>query len=251
MNKSFFFLLAVILTYSCSTSEKNAITFDTSVQEYESTYDGCNPNEERCASLQFNYIEITSTEHKDKINAYIVNHLLNNYTVDTLPETFDELSNLFFADYEQNLKDFPDSPISWEITEDVKIYNQFENYICLKFDNYQYLGGAHGLNYTRYITFDLSSGEIMTFEDFFNDRGKEGIGKLMENRFRNFMGIPEDEAINEESDLIEDHITPNDNFVFSNDSVIFYFNPYEISTSSYGTKEFGFAKSEVAEFMLN
>lgn len=248
MKKLFLPAIMTLLLFSCDGDKKTAISPDLLKAEslhYSSSWKDCNTEEEGCASIEFNYLKFTNVPFKEKINDYILNSMLSNYIGDSVPVDFKELETAYYTDFENAVNDTDEFKPSWEIYESVEVYNTFKNVLCLHFDNYQYLGGAHGIATNRYISFNLETGNVMKFDDFFKKGGKEFVGKLMEDQYRAFMGIPEGDPLNEDGGLFDDYILPNDNFIFRNDSVVFFFNPYEIAAYSYGTSQFGFAKSEL------
>lgn len=111
-------------------------------------------------------------------------------------------------------------------------YNQ-KGILSVVFYDYQYSGGAHGLTVQSSAAFDLSTGKEYRLEDLFVE-GTDHVSILSGEVIR----LMKEEGIWDDLLSPFEAISPDQNFYFSNDSLVVYFQAYEYMPYAYGIPEF-------------
>jgi predicted secreted protein len=130
---------------------------------------------------------------------------------------------------------YPTSPNKGETYFDYRLkYNQ-NGLLSLVFNNYQYFGGAHGLDVQSSHTFNLETGAEYKLKDLF--RSEADYVSLMSGIVRNEIDEGSKEGL-----LVE--LTPfqalkaDQNFYLSNNAVVVYFQEYEYFPYAAGIQQF-------------
>ncbi len=138
------------------------------------------------------------------------------------------------AELAEYAKEHPDgSPNSCETYFNYHVkYNQ-NNILSLVLLNYQYAKGAHGSTLQTSYTINLETGKQYSLKDLFKENSdyvsiiSDGIkAKLTERNLMNVLLVPFDK-------IREDH-----SYYITNDSVVIYFQQYEILPGAAGIQEF-------------
>ena len=196
----------------------------------------------QCLLFQIEYPVITgkvSPEVMKSINAAIEREILMNAPVEksgvnSVEEMMDELTSSF----EQLIKDFEDFEQSWLIEINADILYQNESYISIASSVFNYTGGAHPNNSQIYKTYDLKTGKAVTLGDLFLEGYERALNEAAEIEFRMQKEIPPQNSLSSAGYWFEDdRFTLNENFAIIRQSLIFYFNPYEIGPYSLGPTE--------------
>ncbi|MDR2854312.1 MAG: DUF3298 and DUF4163 domain-containing protein [Prevotellaceae bacterium] len=101
------------------------------------------------------------------------------------------------------------------------------------FDRYVFSGGAHGLNTSNYLNFDLKDGHVINENDLFVAGYETQLIALLKQ------GIVEQSDLKdlEQSPYWTDSIKPNSNFYISDVGITYVFNPFEIAPYYVGKTE--------------
>lgn len=121
--------------------------------------------------------------------------------------------------------------------------------ISILFDSYEYLSGAHGISSIDSKTFDLETHKQLTLKDLFKEDSDylSLLSKISYNELKKNKEI----AINKE--LLQEGTAPIEtnfqHFALLNDSILFYFPPYQVAAGALGVQELAI-KKELLEDML-
>ena len=188
--------------------------------------------------------------YKDSVNA-IIEQL-------TISETFSDgafwsgpLTDHFFqsrldsfAAEAQEEVDFMES-FPWSLEMGFTLTGQ-GTYVRLTASGWSYTGGAHGNGNTSYYLVDKKTGKTLKVEDFFTDRAK--LNEVAQKYYRLQNDIPDDVTLEEYGLWFEgNNFDVNENFYFTENSVCFYFNTYEIAPYAGGPSEVVIPLSELKE----
>lgn len=196
----------------------------------------------QCLFFQIEYPVITGKvgpEVMDKINAAIEKEILLNTPVEngaiaTVEGMMDELS----SSYQQLVNEFEDYEQSWLVEINADILYQNQNYISIASSVFNFTGGAHPNNSQIYKTYDLQTGEPITLGDLFIEGYEKALYEAAEIEFRMQKEIPPRNSLSSAGYWFEDdQFKLNENFAIIRQSLIFYFNPYEIGPYSLGATE--------------
>ncbi|MCZ4318176.1 DUF4163 domain-containing protein [Aequorivita viscosa] len=207
----------------------------------------------KCPEVTINYVEVFGDKAvSEKINQKIKNFIYNSLLLgeDTVPTatTIQEAATEFIEAYKADKAEFPDMAGEYfaEISVN-EIYNT-EEHMCFEMRQYLYTGGAHGYGTTTFLNVNPQTGEELTSAALFNNR-KE-FTAFAEKKFRKQQEIAEDQGINDTKFWFE-----NEKFYlpesvgFTQDSLIFIYNQYDIASYADGPIELKIAIKDAESFL--
>lgn len=139
----------------------------------------------------------------------------------------------FFGTYHQDYSEISDEDAqsyaynqTMEITTGI-LFNE-RQLLTAYFQNYQYMGGAHGNSNSTYKVFDLQTGKPLKLSDILQDGHETKLSKMIENEIREQLEIPDNESL-KEFGLFENSVKPNQNFYLDRSGIGFFYNRYELA----------------------
>lgn len=172
----------------------------------------------------------------DSMNAYIAQsffekeiHLSDmKQFVKTESDSFHQVYMRNFADFNQ--ADFP-FRYEYNLKLEVAFYN--DKYITLKNFIYEYSGGNHGNYGTWYQVFDANNGKKIAINELMGDTVK--LQQMAKQEFYKMKNLDTTQLINEQGFWFEKNkFSLNNNFGLLQDTLIFTYNPYEITSYAEG-----------------
>ncbi|WP_373492937.1 PdaC/SigV domain-containing protein [Aquiflexum sp.] len=151
----------------------------------------------------------------------------------------------FLDSYVDFMVDF-ESTQDWEIKLDAKVTYENEKIISIVFETYSFTGGAHPNSFRQYLNFDKQKNTKIDNNSMIIDEQK--LLEMTESKFREIHQVKKDIPLKETEMFFLDE---NDEFFlpssigFENDSLVLFYNSYEIGPYVMGTTEIKFAKSEL------
>jgi hypothetical protein len=203
----------------------------------------CTGNEsgERCFSIDIQYpvIRIGAPQIViDSINNQIEKDILKFAFISEPKDDFKLLIEEMSSEYENILKENPEYNSGWllEISSDI-IY-QDSLYISTASTIFSFTGGAHPNSYQVYRSYDLATGKAIELSDLLIEGYEKKLNELAEIEFRMDKQIAPDQTLNDEGYFFENgRFQLNGNFAILNETLLFYYNPYEIGPYSIGPTE--------------
>ncbi|HOV13945.1 MAG TPA: DUF3298 domain-containing protein [Spirochaetota bacterium] len=242
MNKNIFcLLLVIILIWSCknnsTTLKKNKdIKFETINIEKNFNPDST----EDSTNFIISYVKISDFGKKniaDLINKDILKLILTDED-GSLYQTTDELINSFFNGYKSFMGEFPEISIPWATEKKVSVISALNNTICIGYNVYYSTGGAHPNYYTNYYNYNIVTGNILTLKDIVINDKMDSLLKIAESKFRIIKEIPDGEEYETIGFTFPDGVFYlSNNFYFTEDKIVFYYNTYEIAPYVLGPTE--------------
>ncbi len=167
------------------------------------------------------------------IQAFFVDQLGSGDVESTAMPDIEAAAQLVLADYTDFKQDFPLSEQVWFV-QGVGEITTIDSVVSVRVETYSYMGGAHSNTQVSFIMADTRTGQRIGLAELARD--PEAFHALAEKEFRRSAGM---------SDADDDYATKgfwfNDNqFVLPEnigltpDSVILYYNAYEIAPYSMG-----------------
>jgi len=135
----------------------------------------------------------------------------------------------------------------WNMEESYEIDATRNGFATLLNTSSMYQGGAHGSYGIGNYHFDKTSGKALHLNDFFKQ--EKGLLSLAEAAFRKEVGISSTVAFNETDFWFENGFFCPDNFLFTKDSVTFYYNQYEVAPYSFGTITFSMPLRQIKPYL--
>ncbi|MCK0179476.1 DUF3298 and DUF4163 domain-containing protein [Flavobacteriaceae bacterium S0862] len=221
MKTNFLGLLLVLILFSCE--EVTLINFSETNNIY---------NENAIVELNIPKAEGSSTKAQ-AINKAVENHIANMLVF--LEEPSDTLQldyaiKTFDLEYKSFKDGFGESAMVWDASFDGEVTYQSPMLISIAINSYINSGGAHGNLNVTFFNFDASTGELLQFEDIFNN--KEALIEIVETYF---------EKETKDSDINyffgESFHLPA-NIGFNDEGIVCFYNVYEIASYADGITEF-------------
>lgn len=156
---------------------------------------------------------------------FLKNVYLNLYPSAVKDLKNSEINNFFFAPYEAFLT--------------YKVSMNENCMLSFYFDNYEFVGGAHGITIRKAQTFNFKKRRQVTLWDFFKNKSEarniliNEILKQAENNMQNNPGV----YFENYETLIKKNFNP-ENFYLTPQGIIIFYNQYEIAPYSTGIVEF-------------
>lgn len=174
----------------------------------------------------------------ENINENIQSTIFDYAFISDKPEDFESLIEEMSGEYEGILKDIPDYKASWSMEVNSDIIYQDSLFISVASTIYSYTGGAHPNSYQVYRSYNLTNGKALSLSDILIPEFENTLNEAGEIEFRMLKEIPPSQSLKDKGFYFENgKFTLNDNFAIINNSLIFYFNPYEIAPYANGPTE--------------
>ncbi|MEC4115724.1 PdaC/SigV domain-containing protein [Myroides phaeus] len=231
MKKLIYTLLIAIVLGSCT---KNT-NFAFEEREF-SRKSSLNCTTENCTEITINAAIIVSPDNSasqliNKSNIALINELLPFTDSGANADQYEEITNTFIYAYEEIAQKFPTDAFPWKATvsNNITFYNH--ELISFAVEYYTYSGGAHGFKGEKAIHYNPNNGQVYTNEELFSDW--PGFQQLVKSQLRSKIGSDQYEVIDQDSILFDDDQfkMPEDIFIYE-DSIIAYYNSFDISAFS-------------------
>ena len=264
--KSTFLLLATSLLFACNSSETNTTTQKASIEKeveepiftptdfhLKSLDEDCeNPEECTHVVIDFSYPKDISEAEFAVVSDYFMKLTRNSFQAysDSSMQDLQSLADVFVMEFKQfkneDSGDFNTAPWYYEMKGNFNFQN--EEWISLELNEYSYTGGAHGNYQTIIKTFNKADLKELTFEDL--TISEISLAKKMEQALRSQYGLSPEDDLGAAGFWFEDNTFQlNSNYAIRNDSLIFLYNPYEISSYAAGIIEIGVPLSQLGEVL--
>ena len=176
---------------------------------------------------------------RDSISAVISNEYFGNESITKIPEkAIGEASVKFFQDYfDQNREGYNPSmgkgSFNWDKSVTFMVTRNSNNILSLGIRQYAFTGGAHGLQMTRFVNFDLISGGKINLGDIFTNEDIEVLHDSITTNLKRKYKIQATESL-KNLGFFENEINISDNFTILRNGFLFWYNPYELAPYSFG-----------------
>ena len=240
-------IIILILFFSCGkTDEKETIDYSglLTTQTYnleKQTGDCSTENAGNCAVIQIEYFEVFYNEYpaiQEKINSRIINELLKPIGAEKSNKTFEDLMLGFIDEYINFKKDFPGSEQLWKLERVASELFNSNNIFCCEIFEYAFLGGAHPNSFTKYLNFDLSTGNELELKNLFINGYLEKLNIIGEKIFRQMNEIESNTDLTVAGYWFDNNMfSVNNNFTVDENGITFYYNNYEITAYASGPTE--------------
>lgn len=113
--------------------------------------------------------------------------------------------------------------LTWQNIIEGHFMPQYGNLCSYVIYEYNFTGGAHGTDNETGLTFDLTTGEILSEEDIFREGYEEGLSKVLSTHLKDSFADSGDYDM-----LFVKEIAPNGNFYVTPEGITYLYGRYEI-----------------------
>lgn len=240
---------------ACSFGEKNKQVVETSeveaiaqyvdyrIEKIDEKHGPCltDSTTKQCILFQIEYPVITG-----KVDQAIAQVINKNIKADILEmamgaenaESFQAFIDELSGSYDSLINDFDDYAQSWGFEINSDILFQHQNFISVATSVFTYTGGAHPNNSQVYRSYDLRTGQAIRLDNILQEGYAAALNNAAEIEFRMLKEIPPSESLESAGYWLKEGVFQlNNNFAIINQSLMFYFNPYEIGPYALGATE--------------
>lgn len=219
---------AVLFLFGCSTEKQETPeevqafaphTFQT--ETHLSSADDCSVESEDCAFFRVSY-PVFEGKYADVLNAFVDSIKSPAFNPDKINEPLDVQANEFLASYAAYRQEYTDDVMPWYLDYNVEVLSENETDVVFECEVSEYGGGAHANYAIMYHNFRKDTGKRIYLEDLFS------AGEIAK------LSIILSAGIDPTVVTFSETIYPNQNFIFTSDSITFFYNPYEIAPFSEG-----------------
>lgn len=257
MKYSIIFISTFVISVACGTSKKMAVREPAKFKCGKRDYFVINPkNTNDSTFVHFNYC-FYNLDNETKILTDSLVKLCIPYNHDTtsaqnkLPVDelyLDCIANSFLSEYVQYAKETDyGSPWYWDASFS---FDEGDGSILnMEYSFDLYGGGAHGIYYSTYFPIDIKRNKVIKLADVCSD--VQALTHRAEVLFRAQNDINPTESLENIGFWFENNkFKLNENFKITNDSMIFFYNLYEIAPYVMGTFEIEIPLNSVKDILI-
>lgn len=257
MKQIFPVLGLTLLMASCSGGDENTVEFEKVTADKTVTLT-CDDNSPSCA-VHLNMDQATegSGHPGELINAAVMKRLLDREE-DNLKLAAEAFADSYTKSYKTNMvplynQDRADTTKrAWYqyhyIVETSTQKGSKGTVVYLATIDY-YEGGAHGVNQLITMNFEEKTGRQLTLSDIFATGYEQPLKDVLLKALKAKTGCSTLGALKEKGYLYSMDIFPSENFILSEETITFIYNPYEIAPYAMGSTELIIPYSDVDKLL--
>jgi hypothetical protein len=214
----------------------------------------CETDSFRCAIIKASYLlpvagpEPARSSISDTLMQFVRRSLAVFAVADEeIPGSLDAIANSFLEEYELMQHDEPGYEIPWSVETSGELLSENGQVVCMEITNFAYAGGVHPNSYVTLLNFDAISGKKLLLRDIVTDTLQ--LKRMAEAKFREMKGLEPGDSLSDAGFFWGDAFTLPENIGFKGDSLLFYYNPYEIAAYVEGPTTFTLPLSEVKSIL--
>ncbi len=203
--------------------------------------------------VSINFLESANKEREKKINNLILYSAFSyeNLTPEVAIDSFVSEALTEYADLRHdyvNEKQINSNPEWFNIKHHKKTYvecghKDFINYII---HDMFYNGASQPTDRYLILTLNPETGEELNLQDIFKENSEEYLYSRLLDALAEKIGANSRQEIEEKGFLRFNDIYPTENFIMKEDSILFYYNVYELAPREVGTIILGFKYEDLA-----
>ena len=202
------------------------------MKNFHKQFGNCDSVSNYCASISVDYPEFTQAKNEmilDSLNG-IVKRLTLQPVFETKTGSLEELSDYLINDYKKVKKEFPDSPIQYELERKVNILLNQSGILSLEYIEYSFLGGAHPNGVRTFLNLNTETGKEISLDELLVKGYEKKLNSIGEKNFRVVRNLKGDDELEKNGFWFKDNkFALNKNFLITRSGLTFYFNDYEIA----------------------
>ena len=223
---------------------QSTIENDPSIISGEAIYPliGLNKTDTSLLSVSYQYYStrLPYGEYKDSVNMRILDFVQTSTEFEKQDDTgilnhsffvaqLDSFAQIYYGQEDENSN-------TWSLEATININDSFQDFVALTFSAWSYTGGAHGNGFVSTLMISKVDGQLLGLTDFITD--VEELNRIAEPIFRQANELQPNESLNDFGYwFTDDKFSVNDNFHFTDEMMVFYYNTYEIAPYSGGPTE--------------
>ena len=264
MKKCAYFLILIIAfaLFSCNgavvtSADKNKDEFVTKKSQTVCLLDSTEENSPKCQTdISIDYVVSADKERETKINNSILYAIFGyeNISAEAAIDSFvahvhEEYACLRPEYINEKQINANAAWLNHSYIIDTKVEYGRKGVINYIIHSESYTGGANPNSAYTIINFDSETGCEIKLDDIFKENYEEYLCSRLTDALAKKIGAGSREEIKEKGYLTFNDIYPTENFIMKKDSILFYYNLYEIAPRAAGTTILGFKYDELSTIM--
>ncbi|MBQ5663677.1 MAG: DUF3298 domain-containing protein [Bacteroidaceae bacterium] len=206
--------------------------------------------------ISIKLVECDDKERETKINSSIIYAIFGyeNISIDAAIDSFVKRAHEEYVDLRpdyHNEKQINENPVFFNFSYSIDTQVDYGrkgviNYVVY---NEYYTGGANPGSAYTIMNFDSQTGCEIKLDDIFKENYEEFLCNRLTDALAAKIGAGNRSEIKEKGYLTFSDIYPTENFMMKKDSILFYYNLYEIAPRAAGTTILGFTYDELSSIM--
>jgi hypothetical protein len=235
-------LVGLMLMNSCSPDRRHSepvLQFD--MKQLASSFGTSDTADNPSVAIRFSFPELrpmVASPLRDSLQKYIGEMMFSSMTNGAGPVPFDTIAAGIFGEYRMLQEEFSDYSLPWSLEREMRVVADTVEVVSLRFREYSFLGGAHGMEIMQLASFDAVSGKRLWPADLFTPGSDSALSAIVEHAFREVREVHEGESLQDAGFWMEDgKFVVGTNVAVGNGDMIFHYNPYEIAPYALGPTE--------------
>ncbi len=229
-----FKLIILILTGMISTVfSQSGITVK--IEKFEKVYSNPTQASEKFLEFSLEYPKFSGTgassEAADFLNQQVAKILFDD------EGSAEGLFNKYVQDHKDAYEGGEGMGMGWSMESKLHYTNPAQDLVTFTNTGFGYSGGAHGSSWTWYSNYDLKNKQLLTLKDVMIANFLPKLTAEGEKIFRKVKNLKPNQSLEDEFWFDNNKFHLNENFLFTNTGITFFYNEYEISCYACGTTE--------------
>lgn len=244
MKLSFRILLAALLLGACNLSQNP----NNQTSNGETTSNKREKDDKKAKSKGYKAVAKKYEEKKEHLTIDIdYLHFDHSYLDSLITSNNKSEINEIYQAYNEMLAEREKDEDAYQYENELNVeykYSTYKNLVSIVKSSYTYLGGAHGMSITTTFVVNPQKRVKYSLSDFFNGDVLSSIREKVRAALVKEL---------EFSDFIEDgtrSISDFSSFSLANDSITFYFNPYQVAPYYLGSPIVRLSTKDLPEFRM-
>lgn len=258
MRTSLIFISTIVFLFftCCGQSEApvkvNSLEFE--IVKFSDTEGDCGDQGSGCVELAVEYPKIKNllSPGAKRVDEYIWKIILSPVIDESEPANIEAFRDSLFSMFREFKAEFSDSPQSWMLNRKVNPAFNSKGIFSMEYFEESYLGGAHGMEMKYYYNIDLNSGKDITLNELIINEKITELNTIAEEIFRKQNSIPAKRKLSDAGYTFENNkFLLNENFLITENGLLFRFNPYDIGPYSIGSTELIIPYSSIRHLIIS
>jgi len=233
--------LFIVALYSCGLGEDTNSSFDPAFYKYEikhveTTYNQCVVESNNCTYITFDY-PVFKNSASSMVLKEIENKIEKLLLEGTEANNLEEASEMFINSYSELINDpeIENYNTPWFDVRKAEWLVIKKKVLSLKCSISNFYGGAHSNRYVMLRNFNPYTGDSLGLAMIFNPENLKELSSIGEKYFRKDQKLKANISYEDAGYWFkDDKFYLTDNFAFTHEGLLFYYNEYEIAPYSMG-----------------
>lgn len=198
---------------------------------------------------------LSGSLYSDTARKIIATHFWKKYNDNLMPDAIlKQIVDEYFKQYTDGNREIYDEDIgnsfNWLKEKEVNIVFNHDSLLSLRYIDYAYTGGAHGLAIQKLHSLDAGQCKLIKLHQVIDSSDYDTLSVLLEDELRSNFSIDSAESLVNFGFFMDTLIIPR-NFLATSQGLLFLYNPYEIAPYAFGSIELFIPFTKLTKYIKN